>query len=74
MGGRNFKRINQRSFDVKIKVLSNEEIRKKREKLNNKLLVISNLIQEGKFSEAEKEAKEIMQTKKLFDSNKLGKQ
>jgi len=59
---------------VKIKVLSNEEIRKKREKLNNKLLVISNLIQEGKFSEAEKEAKEIMQTKKLFDSNELGKQ
>jgi len=59
---------------MKIKVLSNEEIRKKREKLNNKLLVISNLIQEGKFSEAEKEAKEIMQTKKLFDSNKLGKQ
>ena len=59
---------------MKIKVLSNEEIRKKREKLNNKLMAIHKLIQEGKFSEAEREAKEIMQTKKLFNSNKLGEQ
>jgi ferredoxin-fold anticodon binding domain-containing protein len=59
---------------VKIKVLSNEEIRKKREKLNSKLMAIHKLIQEGKFSEAEKEAKEIMKTKKLINSINLGKQ
>ena len=59
---------------MKIKVLSNEEIRKKREKLNSKLMAIHKLIQEGKFSEAEREAKEIMQTKKLFNFNKLDKQ
>jgi len=37
-------------------------------------MAIHKLIQEGKFSEAEKEAKEIMKTKKLINSINLGKQ
>ncbi len=59
---------------MKFKVLSNEEIRKKREKLNRKLMLIQKLIQEGKFSQAKKEAEEIMQTKKLFKINKRSEQ
>ena len=62
-------KLNQRSFEDTIKALSNEEIKKKREKLNNKLMVIYKLIQEGKFLEAEKEAKKIIRTKNVFKSN-----
>ena len=48
----------------KIKAMTNEEIRNKRKELNKKLNIIHKLIQEGRFSDAEREAKDIIKTGK----------
>ncbi len=48
-----------------VKPMSNEEIKRKRKEINKKILLIHELIQEGRFSEAEKIAKYIAKTEKF---------
>ena len=58
----------------KIKPMSNEEIKKKRMQINKKLTLIFELIQEGRFLDAEREAKDIIKIKKSFKSFKSNNQ
>jgi len=55
----------------KLKILSNEEIRLKRQAVNKNLLLIHKLIQEGKFSDAEKVANEMLKANKHVKGEEL---
>ncbi len=66
----NYEEILAKIKNGEIKAISNEEIRRKRQNLNKKLIFIHELIKEGRLSDAEKEANDIIKTKKCFKSFK----
>ena len=66
----NHEEIQAKIKNNEIKAMSNEEIRRKRQKINKKLILIHKLIQEGRFLDAENEAKDFIKTEKYFRSFK----
>ena len=67
----NYEDILDKIKNSKLKILSNEEIRLKRQAVNKNLLLIHKLIQEGKFSDAEKVAIEMLKANKHVNGEEL---
>ncbi|MHA1489035.1 MAG: hypothetical protein ACTSRI_05200 [Promethearchaeota archaeon] len=65
----NYDELRAKIKSGEIKPISNEEIRKKRQEINKKLMEIYKLIQNGSLSDAKKEAKDFLKTEKSFKSN-----
>ncbi len=62
----NYDELRAKIKSGEIKPISNEEIRKKRQEINKKLMEIYKLIQNGSLSDAKKETIDFLKTEKSF--------